>query len=328
MRESHQPPYSLIFMGSPDFAVPSLVALHDDPAFTLSAVFSMPDRPKGRGHKETMTPVKRKALEFGIPVHTPESLKRQPEFIEMIGNLKPQLLVVVAYGLILPKSVLDAATVGAVNLHASLLPAYRGPSPIHFAIQNGDSVTGNTVMLMTEGMDEGDILASESVPIDPEDTLESLHDRLSALGAPLLVRTLHDFAVGKVVPVPQDLSNASYTSKITVEKARIDWGKSGTTLVNLIRAMIPFPGAWAEYEGERLKIGKAIACQPASASASASAAPAAPGTILTASPREGLIVACGNGTTIQILSMQRPGKALLPINEFLRGFSFQAGRLG
>lgn len=319
MGEPVPPPYSVIFMGSPDFSVPSLQALHQDPAFRIRAVFSMPDRPKGRGHKETMTPVKARALDLGLPVHTPASLKRQPEFVDIIRTLAPHFLVVVAYGLILPRSVLEAATIGPVNLHASLLPAYRGSSPIHYALLNGDSITGSTVMLMDEKMDEGPILATDSFPVTDEDTLASVHDRLAERGAPLLVQTLKEYAAGRIRPQPQDHSRATYTTKITVEMARLDWRKPASVLSNLVRAMTPFPGAWAEYEGERLKVGKVKVGNPGQGE---------PGTILTADPEQGVAVACGDGTTLRLLSLQRPGKALLPVGDFLRGFSFRIPRFG
>lgn len=308
------PPHSVVFMGCPDFAVPSLDALHAHPDFRVTAVYCMPDRPKGRGHRETMTPVKKRALELGLPVLTPASFRRDPEAVAHLRGLAPRFLVVVAYGLILPREVLEAASLAPVNLHASLLPRYRGPSPIHHAILNGDPVTGNTVMVMNEKMDEGDILAAEDLPIGPDESLASLHDRLAERGAPLLVESLRGLAAGDLRPRPQDHAQATYTAKITPELARLDWAKPAGTLRNLVRAMTPCPGAWTEHAGERLKIGQ-VAVGGSTA--------ATPGTILRADPATGLQIACGEGTSLEILVMQRPGKSPQPIREFLRGFSFR-----
>ncbi len=305
-------------MGCPDFAVPSLRALHTAPDFRVTAVYSMPDRPKGRGHQAGMTAVKQVALEFGLPVATPASFRRDPQAVADLRALAPHFLVVVAYGLILPREALEAATLAPINLHASLLPRYRGPSPIHFALLNGDTVTGNTVMRMNERMDEGDILATDELPIDPNDTLATLHDRLAERGAPLLVQTLRDLAAGHLTPRPQDHSQATYTTKITPDLARLDWRKPAPTLANLVRAMTPCPGAWTEYAGERLKIGRVALGDPASAS---------PGTVLRADAETGVQVACGDGTSLRLLVLQRPGRSPLPAGEFLRGFTFREPRL-
>lgn len=304
-------------MGCPEFALPALRALHAAPDFRIVAVYSMPDRPKGRGHQTGMTPVKRVALDLGLPIATPASFRRDPEAVAALRALAPHFLVVVAYGLILPRDVLEAASVAPVNLHASLLPRYRGPSPIHFALLNGDPVTGNTIMRMNERMDEGDILAAEEVPIHPEDTLASLHDRLAERGAPLLLQTLRDLAAGRVTPRPQDHRQATYTTKITPELARLDWRKPAPVLVNLVRAMTPCPGAWAEYAGERLKIGRVALGGPVDAN---------PGTIVRTDAESGVQVACGEGTSLRLLVLQRPGRSPLPVADFLRGFTFREPR--
>jgi len=299
-------------MGCPDFAVPALRAIATTPSFRVTAVYCMPDRPKGRGHKEAATPVKTAALELGLPVRQPASFRKDPAAVAELRAEQPDFLVVVAYGLILPQSVLEIPHLAPVNLHASLLPQYRGPSPIHAAILAGDMFTGNTVMRMNAKMDEGDILASETTPITGLDTLVSLHDRLSAMGAPLLIKTLQAFAHGEIRPEPQNHSHATYTHKISSDTAHIDWQHPATTLFNLIRAMTPCPGAWFESNGERFKIGAAAVDGPSSAN---------PGTILNADAH-GIRIACGGGGSIRLLRLQRPGKSMMSAGEFLRGFNF------
>jgi len=310
-------PLRLVFMGCPDFAVPALKALASHPAFRVTAVYCMPDRPKGRGHREAATPVKAAALELGLPVHQPASFRKDPTAVEVLRAEKPDFLVVVAYGLILPQEVLDIPRLAPVNLHASLLPKYRGPSPIHAALLAGDPVTGNTVMRMNAKMDEGDMLASQATPITDADTLSTLHNRLSALGAPLLTTTLLAFARGEITPEPQNHSHATYTQKISSETAHIDWKRPAGNLFNLIRAMTPCPGAWFETGGERFKVGEAAVDEASTAS---------PGTILGADAR-GVRIACGEHSSLRLLRLQRPGKAMMPAEDFLRGFAFKSSTL-
>ncbi len=279
----------------------------------------MPDRPKGRGKETACTAVKGFALDHGIPVFTPPSLKRFPEEVERIRAFHPDFLVVVAYGLILSREVLAIPRLGAVNLHASLLPKHRGPSPIHAVIIGGEQVSGNTVMLMGEKMDAGDILASQEVAIGPDEEMPSLHDRLSEAGAGLLVETLREFARGGIVPRPQEHDKATYCGKITPETARLNWGEPAESLRNLCRAMVPSPGAWFEVEGQRIKVGRASV--GAGTGKTGSSAPV-PGSVLVADPQNGLVVACGNGTLLRLLTLQRPGKSMMPVSDFLRGFPF------
>jgi len=313
MTQNKARPVNVIFMGSPEFAVPSLENLLSDASFDVKCVFTMPDRPRGRGQKETMTPVKQLALKAGIPIHAPQSFRKEPGLVELIEGYAPNLLVVVAYGHILPAPILEIPTMGAINLHASLLPRHRGPSPIHFALLSGDAVTGNTVMLMNSRMDEGDVLAVDSLAIASEDTYLTLHDRLARSGAVLLNNTLKSYIKGDLSSVPQDHSKATYTTKITPDLARINWTKSAPELLQTIRAFSPAPGAWFEFKNERFKIGNArLGPQFAEA----------PGKIIFSDPKIGLRIKCGENTTIDILSLQRPGKSLLPISDFLRGFRF------
>lgn len=305
----------VVFMGCPEFSVPALDAIADDPAFEIVAVYSMPDKPRGRGHQTTPTPVKERALARGIPVATPPSFRKDPAAVEALRALKPDFLAVVAYGLILPPDVLAIPRLAPVNLHASLLPKYRGPSPIHAALLAGDAETGNTVMLMSAKMDEGDMLAVERLPIGDDESLASLHDRLSVSGGPLLARTLKEFAAGCVRPQAQDHSLATYTTKISPEIARLDWNRSARELSCLVRAMTPCPGAWFEHDGNRIKVGK-VAIGPSCNRTDASPT----GTFLHADPARGVRIACGGDTTLDLLMLQRPGKGMMPVSDFLRGY--------
>jgi methionyl-tRNA formyltransferase len=304
--------YRVVFMGCPDFAVPSLQALVEDENFSVDAVYCMPDKPKGRGKKLAPTPVKVCAQKMGIEVNTPSSFKKHPEEIDKLANYNPDFLVVVAYGLILPRAVLDIPTIAPVNVHASLLPLYRGPAPIHHAIMNGDEITGNTVMLMNNRMDEGDILATSKVEIRPDDNIGKLHDRLSLDGARLLLPTLIGFARNEIEPRAQNHEQATYTAKISKELAKIDWNKSAATIYNLIRAMNPCPGAWFTDGKEKIKVF------------SAEMGPAVntrPGTLL--SKKNKIQVACGQQTSLFLTMLQRPGKSRLDSESFLRGYQFK-----
>lgn len=312
--EKAQKPYRVVFMGSPDFSVPCLKALYESPDFEVVAVYSMPDRPKGRGKQLTPTPVKAFALEHNIPVRTPASFRKEPEEIEVLRSFKPDYLAVVAYGLILPQAVLDIPTIASVNLHASLLPSFRGSSPMQYVLLNGCKETGNTVMLMSLGMDEGDMLATSHIPIEEDDDLEAVHDKLCANGAPLLAKTLVEYAEGKITPVPQDHSKATYTAKITTETAKIDWNKSASELRNLIYAMSPCPGAWFECDKDtKIKVFKAKVVD--------GKANANPGEVLSCCNKEGIIISCGNGTALKLLELQRPGKSKMCDKSFLCGCS-------
>ena len=314
MTEKPVKPYKVVFMGSPDFSVPCLKALYESPDFEIKAVYSMPDKPKGRGKVLSPTPVKAFALEHNIPVRTPASFKKEPEEIEVLRSFEPDYLVVVAYGLILSQKVLDIPRIAAVNLHASLLPSFRGSSPMQYAILNGLKETGNTVMLMSKGMDEGDMLATNKISIEEDDDLEAVHDKLSASGAPLLKQTLIDYAEGKITPVPQDHSKATYTAKITTETAKIDWNKPAQEIRNLIYAMSPFPGAWFECEKDsRIKVFKAKVVENKTNTK--------PGELISCCSQKGLIISCGNSTAIELLELQKPGKNRMNEQCFLCGCS-------
>ncbi len=312
-------PLRIVFMGCPDFAVPSLRALASDPDFEIAAVYCMPDRPKGRGKKPAPTPVKTCALEQGFTVRTPATFRNAPEEIEVLRSFTPDFLVVVAYGLILPQTVLDIPRLAPVNLHASILPEFRGPAPIHQAMLLGRKETGNTVMLMSRGMDEGDMLAVGRTPISENDDLGTLHDRLSSEGALLLASTLKEYAAGRIVPVPQNHAAASYTAKINAQTARIDWSRPAEQLRNLVYAMSPFPGAWFSDGEERIKVFRAFVEKGNSS--------IQPGTILAQSPGSGILVACGDGNALRLLELQRAGKGRLSCADFLRGCQLKSSVL-
>ncbi len=308
-------PYKVVFMGSPDFSVPCLKLLYESPDFEIKAVYSMPDKPKGRGKALSPTPVKAFALEHGLPVRTPVSFKKEPEEIEVLRSFEPDFLVVVAYGLILPQKVLDIPSIAPVNLHASLLPAFRGSSPMQYAILNGLKETGNTVMLMSKGMDEGDMLATNRITIEEDDDLEAIHDKLSLTGAPLLAKTLIEYAEGQIKPIPQDHSKATYTEKITSDTAKIDWNKPATKIRNLIYAMSPFPGAWFECDkNTRIKVFRAKVVECAKKDVKA-------GELISCCPKTGIVIACGNETAIRLIELQRPGKNRMNEQCFLCGCS-------
>jgi methionyl-tRNA formyltransferase len=300
---------NIVFMGTPDFSVPALDALIAA-GHTVLAVYTQPPRPAGRGHKEQPSPVQRAAERHGVPVRVPKSLRdaaAQAEF----KALRADLAVVAAYGLILPKPVLDAPLRGCLNIHASLLPRWRGAAPIQRAIEAGDAESGITIMVMDEGLDTGSMLLKESVPIAAETTAGTLHDALAAVGAKLIVRALAGLDSGALVPAAQPAEGVTYAKKIAKEEARLDWRAPAAVLERRIRAFNPVPGAWFEAKGERVRILRA--------SVQAGRA-GAPGTVLD----DTLAVACGDGA-LRPLELQRAGKAPVAADAFLRGFPLPPG---
>ena len=298
-------------MGTPDFAVPSLGALlaagHD-----VAAVYCQPPRPAGRGQLPLPSPVQQAAEAAGLPVRTPAQLDAAAaaEF----AALRLDIAVVVAYGLILPKAVLEAPWLGCLNIHASLLPRWRGAAPIQRAILAGDGETGVTIMQMEQGLDTGPILLAERVPIGPQTTGAELHDTLAALGARLIVDALDRLAQGKLAPHPQPSQGVTYARKLDREEAALDWRRPAAELERQVRAFDPWPGAWFDYGGERIKL---LAAELAEAPAGA-----APGTVLDAA----LAVACGAGA-LRPTRLQRAGRAPQEAAAFLRGFKIPAGTL-
>ena len=296
----------VIFMGTPDFSVPVLDALveagHD-----VICVYCQPPRPAGRGKKDRPTPVHARALELGLQVRHPESLKGADEH-EAFAALQADVAVVVAYGLILPQAVLDAPRHGCLNIHASLLPRWRGAAPIHRAIMAGDAETGVCIMQMEAGLDTGPVLLRESLAIGPEDTAGDLHDRLAGLGAELIVAALAE--LDGLRPEAQPEAGVTYAAKIDKAEAKIDWSRSAAEIDRQIRGLSPFPGAWAEIGGERVKL---LLSTVADGSGPA-------GTVLD----DDLRVACGTGA-LRLLRLQRAGKGAMAARDFLRGFPVAAG---
>ena len=296
----------LIFMGSPDFAVPSLEALLAA-GHQVVGVYSQPPRPAGRGQHERPSPVHARALAAGLPVHTPASLK-SAEAQEQFARLAPDLAVVAAYGLILPKPVLAAPRYGCINIHASLLPRWRGAAPIQRAILAGDTETGVTIMQMEAGLDTGPMLMRQRLPIGPTTDAQALHDELAALGARLVVQALDRLPA--LTPEPQPADGVTYAAKLGKDEGQLDWTCPAEELDRRVRAFTPWPGAWFSHAGERIKV----------LAATLAAGEGAPGVVLD----DRLTIACGRGA-LRLLTVQRAGRAPLDAGSFLRGYPLPAG---
>jgi methionyl-tRNA formyltransferase len=290
----------IAFMGTPDFAVPALDALHAG-GHEIAAVYSQPPRPAGRGQKDRPSPVQARAEALGLPVRTPKTL-RTPEAQADFAALGLEVAVVVAYGLILPRPILDAPQRGCLNIHASLLPRWRGAAPIHRAILAGDAETGVCIMQMEEGLDTGPVLLREAIPILPQDTTGDMTPRLAALGARLIVETLGRLWTS-LLPNRRAMQGATYARKIEKAEAEVDWTRPASEVDRLIRALSPFPGAWTMAGSERLKLLRSR-CVEGSGE---------PGEVLG-----GLTVACGVGA-VDITEAQREGRRPMPTDEVLRG---------
>ena len=303
---------NIVYMGTPDFAVPALKKLAQCENHTVTAVFTQPDKPQGR--KMIMTPpdVKVCAMELGIPVHQPASMKTD-EALKMVENCHPDVIVVAAYGQILPKSVLDLPKYGCVNIHGSLLPKYRGAAPIQQAVLNGDRVTGVTTMLMDVGLDTGDILLTEETEIGINETAAELFDRLSELGGELIVKTLEALENGSVTPQKQDDTLATHTSKINKSMCPVDFKKTAWEVHNKVRGLYSWPVATAVIGGKKVKIHRTRLADKSGKA----------GTILSVKP---LVIACGEGA-IQIEELQPEGKKRMTAEAFAAGHQLQVGDL-
>jgi methionyl-tRNA formyltransferase len=307
----------IVFMGTPDFALPSLTALIQSDNI-LCGVVTQPDRFRGRGKKLTPPPVKSLAVEHGIPVLQPEKV-REEACLRWLNQREPELIVVVAFGQILPAAVLGIPARGCINLHASLLPRYRGAAPISRAIINGDERTGLTTMLMNEGMDTGDILLQQEEPIEEDDDALSLSKRLSVAGASLLLQTLSRLEKNLLIPQPQNGSLASSAPPLKKEDGLIDWTRSAREIHNLIRGTVPWPGAFTHLHRKRLKILKSALSE--------GSAPAQPGTVARAGP-EGIQVVTGGGY-LTLTEVQPENRSRMQAWEFISGHALPAGtRLG
>jgi len=303
----------IVFMGTPEFAVPILQALVRTP-YDVVGVVTQPDKPKGRKQVLTPPPVKEAALQYGIPVLQPEKIRR-PEAVEAILAWRPDIIVTAAYGQLVPAPLLQAPRYGCINVHASLLPKYRGGAPIHWAIIRGEKETGITLMYMMERLDAGDIIAQQAVPINPDDTVGTLHDRLKEAGARLLVETLPALLDGAVKAVPQDESQATYAPNIRREDERIDWGRSAQDVYNQVRGLNPWPVAYTVFQNEIWKVWWA---EPVDKEPGAS-----PGTVIEVTP-DSVVVACGE-KAVKLLEIQPAGKRRMAMADYLRGRTIRPG---
>lgn len=303
----------LIFAGTPDFAVPPLHALHQE--HEVVAVFTQPDRKAGRGKKLTPPPVKQAALELGLKVHQPHNLNDQ---VQLIEQLDADVMVVVAYGVLLPQAVLDAPRHGCINIHASLLPRWRGAAPIQRAIEAGDQKTGVSIMQMEIGLDTGPVFMMLETPISKQDTSATLHARLSELGARGVIETLRKLQVDPdQAATPQTESEASYAKKISKAEAEIDWSRDAASIDQKVRAYLPWPICQTQHQGQRLRVWQGrVAADSGDDSVE-------PGQVLSISDTQ-IIVACGQGA-MAIEVLQRDGSKPLPVNEFCNGYLIETG---
>ena len=309
----------LVFCGTPQFTVPSLRRLVDA-GFEVALVVTQPDRPQGRGLNLAAPPVKLIAQELGLQVIQPEKIKTNRDFQDQLEQLQPAAIIVVGYGRLIPLWMLNLPPLGNINVHASLLPKYRGAAPIQWAIAQGEIVTGVTTMLLNEGLDTGDILLQEEIRIVPEDTAVTLAPRLAELGAALLVKTLHGLEAGHVHPIPQDQSRATLAPILTKEDGRVDFSRPATQIHNRLRGFQPWPGATTQFRGKGLKI---IVARPSSSSVPV----LAPGELRWHEAQ--LFVGCGSGTTLELLQVQPEGKKPITPGEFVSGYRPATGeRLG
>ncbi|MEE9912391.1 MAG: methionyl-tRNA formyltransferase [Deltaproteobacteria bacterium] len=305
----------ILFMGTPAFALPALDTLHAQ-SYPIVAVVTQPDRPAGRGQKEIAPPVKQLALQFGLPVLQPQKVKDR-DFLEALAALNPEMIVVAAFGQILPKAILEFPRLGCLNIHPSLLPEYRGAAPLNWSIIRGEAKTGVTIMLMDEGMDSGDILMQEETPLAPDETVGLLHDRLADIGATLLIKTIEQVVAGTAHRQKQDPAGVTFAPRLTKETGKINWRNSAADIVNLIRGLSPAPAAYTFLEGQALKIFLA--------EARLEQVDRPPGTIGAASAA-GLPVAASDGYVL-LKDVQLAGKRRMLIGDFLRGYRVGTGSI-
>jgi methionyl-tRNA formyltransferase len=297
----------ILFMGTPDFAVASLKRLVED-GHEICGVFTQPDKPKNRGMKLTYSPVKEYALTQNLAVYQPLKMK-DGTALELVRSLSPELIVVAAYGKILPQDILDVPRYGSVNVHSSLLPKYRGAAPINWVILNGEAETGVSIMYMAQALDAGDVITAVRTPINPEEDAQTLTARLAELGADALSRTIPTLADGTAVRTPQDESQQTYAPMLSRELSPIDWTRSCRSIRDQVRGLIPWPCATAELDGKTFKVYK---------TATGGATDAAPGTILAAD-KQGIEVACGDHQSLRITELQAEGSRRMSAADYLRG---------
>lgn len=303
---------NLVFSGTPRFAVPTLEKLVSS-GFEVRLVVTQPDKPRGRGLELAPSPVKSRALELGLPVVQPDKIKNNEEFRAQLAALEPQAIVVVGYGRIIPQWMIDLPPLGNINLHASLLPKYRGAAPIQWAIALGETVTGVTTMRIDAGLDTGDILLQKEIPIAPQDTAETLAPRMAAIGADLMVETLRGLSAGTIQPRPQDHSRASLAPILKREDGLIDFQCKATETINRLRGFQPWPGTFTSFRGRQLHVWKA---KPAAATLT-------PGEIKVEGER--LLVGCGQNTALELLEVQPEGKKRMAARDFVHGYRPKPG---
>jgi len=311
-------PARIVFAGTPDFAVPALDALHEA-GHRVVAVYTQPDRPAGRGRSLTASPVKQRATVLGMPVLQPVDLK-QPDSVAQLASHQPDVMVVVAYGLILPQAILDVPRLGCLNIHASLLPRWRGAAPIQRAIIAGDARTGVTIMRMEAGLDTGPTLLVRALEIDRHETGGSLHDRLAATGAQAILSALEGWLSGELPAVPQPAEGITYAAKISKEEALIDWSLSAQDIERRVRAFNPWPVCETRLHGAQLRVWEAVA------EAAEATGTAMPGTVLSARD-DGIRVQTGAGV-LRLDRLQLPGRKPLGVRDFLNSQSLEGERLG
>jgi methionyl-tRNA formyltransferase len=309
----------LVFCGTPEFAVPTLKKLVET-GHNLRLVVTQPDRPSGRGRELAAPPVKRLAQSLGLPVVQPDKIKNNQEFRAQLEALAPEAIIVVGYGRIIPKWMIDVPRHGNINLHASLLPRYRGAAPIQWAIARGESVTGVTTMRIDEGLDTGDILLQREMPIAPEDTAVTLAPRLAVVGADLMLKTLRGLEAGSIQPRKQDHTDATLAPILEKDAGRIDFNHEAPEILNRLRGFQPWPGAFTSFRGKNLTLHQA-------GLAASGMGPLLPGEMKVAG--EDLFLGCGEGTALQVIELQPEGKRRMSARDFIHGYRPKAGeRLG
>lgn len=304
---------NIIFMGTPDFAVPALKKLIEE--FNVIAVLTQPDKPKGRGKKLSISPVKEEALKHNVPVYQPEKIKKDTACIELLKSLKPDFIIVVAFGQILPLEVLQIPKFACINLHASLLPKYRGSAPINWAVIDGEEKSGNTTMLMDVGIDTGDMLLKSEVSIGSDMTTGQLHDILMEDGADLLVETIYKYSKGEILPKKQNHEETCYAAMLSKETGKINWNQSSRDIKNLIRGLNPWPIAYTTYKGEVMKIFESGIIN--------SKKDYEPGHIIKVS-KEGIEVSTKDGILL-VKTIQFPGGKPLRVEEYIKGHTIEEG---
>lgn len=306
---------NIIYMGTPEFAVPSLVNLHNN-GFDISLVITQSDKPKGRGKKLQFSPVKEKALELGIEIFQPKNINEE-ESIQKIRSLRPDFIIVAAYGQLLKKEILEIPKYGCLNVHASLLPRYRGAAPINWAIINGEDETGITIMNMELGLDTGDMILEKSIPIKDCDDFISIHNKLSDIGAELIIDAIKSIIDDRAIYKPQDNSKSNYAPMLYKETGRIDWNKVGLDIYNLVRGLKPWPNAYTEYKGEIVKIHRVKFLKETTDNKIGE---------ITKVNKEGIYIAVKDGYII-IEELQFPGKKVLTVAQYLAGNTIDVGSI-